>query len=99
MFRVFALVAALFVPVAAATAADSLLCGSRGDIVRFLEEAYAETPTAAGRMADGKTFEILVSKQGSWTMIVTEPNGRSCAEASGRDFRSAPIRAAGGAAT
>jgi hypothetical protein len=76
-----------------------MLCGSRGEIVDFLQQTYAETPAASGRMADGKTFEILVSKLGSWTMIVTEPNGRACAEASGRDFRTSPFRTARGAAT
>ena len=65
-------------------------CAPRNDLIEYLRDAYREVPTASGTTAGGNRVEILVSRDGSWTLIVTTPEGRSCAEVAGNGWRSRP---------
>ena len=39
-----------------------------------------------GLTANGGLLEVVASKDGSWTIIVTTPNGMSCGVASGMSW-------------
>ena len=53
-------------------------CGKRADFLEILLAEYGEAPISAGRGSDGEVFEVLASKNGTWTVIVTESSGRTC---------------------
>lgn len=61
-------------------------CGDRDAILDHLRAAYDETPVAIGLDARGRVVEILAAESGSWTMLVTLPNGLSCLAGSGDAF-------------
>ncbi len=73
-------------------------CAARDDIVRYLESRYGETLMGAGRQSPNAIMELYVSETGSWTVIVTRPDGTSCPIAVGEDWRQldfAPVANAG----
>jgi len=45
--------------------------------------AYDEFPVTRGYTVDGGIIEILASKSGTWTVIVTAPSGTTCGIAAG----------------
>ena len=82
---------------ASPTMAQSV-CGDRGDFLRHLSRNYAEAPVAMGLVSNGTLLEVLVSKNGSWTVIVTRPDGTSCMLAAGETWEELPMLTAGPAA-
>lgn len=79
--------AAVMIAAAASAAAQSdatPLCAPRSDIVSQLEKKYGETRRGAGLQNRGAVTEVFASaKTGTWTIIVTRPDGTSCAVAAG----------------
>ena len=74
---------------APATVFAEPVCGDRGAIVHHLEQRYQERPSGLGLMPDGNLIEILVSSSGTWTLLVSRPDGASCAVAAGDHWQSA----------
>ena len=74
---------------ASARAQDA--CVVRDDAVEQLSKQYGEKVAARGLTQNGKAmFELFVSESGSWTVIVSDPAGRSCIIASGEDWQPVP---------
>ncbi|MEM9736358.1 MAG: hypothetical protein AAF908_07110 [Pseudomonadota bacterium] len=67
--------------------ARAALCGKREQIVKQLEGRYGEAPTAIG-LADGAgVMEIYANPtSGSWTIVITNPQGLTCLMAAGQAF-------------
>lgn len=64
-------------------------CEQRGTILAFLKHRYAEKPVAMGLAANGGLIEVLASHDGqTFTIIVTNPDGRACMVAAGKDWQS-----------
>ena len=63
-------------------------CASRAEFLNHLSDNYKEAPVAMGLTANGGLLEVVASKNGSWTIIVTTPNGMSCGVASGMSWES-----------
>ncbi|MDP6346478.1 MAG: hypothetical protein QF491_23275 [Alphaproteobacteria bacterium] len=59
------------------------LCGERDNFLTHLGKNHKEAPTAMGVTSSGRVIEVLTSENGSWTIIVTHPNGTSCMLAAG----------------
>lgn len=76
-------VVSVFSAASLSTAEAGLVCGERADFIEKLDEAYGEKLISAGLEADGNVFEVYRSKTGSWTILVTEPEGPTCVLASG----------------
>ncbi len=74
------------------------VCGDRAKFLNHLSRSYSEAPQAMGLISNGAILEVLVSKDGSWTIIVTRPNGLSCIMAAGEAWENLPILTAGPAA-
>ncbi len=53
-------------------------------MIEHLGKYYQEAPIALGLMQDGRVLEILASADGTWTVLITKPNGMSCAMAWGK---------------
>ncbi len=63
-------------------------CNERDDVLALLAKKYKETPIAAGVTNTGGLVEVLSDeKGGTWTIIVTTPQGMSCLVAAGEGWR------------
>jgi hypothetical protein len=67
-------------------AAQSKVCSKRDDIVARLESGYKEFSTAMGMSTNGELVELFVSEKGTWTLILSNPNGTSCLIAAGENW-------------
>ena len=105
----FAIVAGIVLPAApaeaqAASAAPTgaqftqvqMVCGKRADMVRQLSEKYGETRRSMG-LAEGRgVVELYASEEtGSWTILITSPQGTACMMAAGQAFQVEPVKAVG----
>jgi hypothetical protein len=62
-------------------------CGDRTSILTRLGERYGETRRGAGLMADVGVLEIYSNPDtGSWTILLTNPNGLTCLIAAGEGW-------------
>jgi hypothetical protein len=65
-----------------------------------LFDRYNEKRIALALTSGGQLLEILVSPKGSWTIIITQPNGPSCLVSSGDNWQSIlPLPGAEGPST
>lgn len=91
MFRsiVFATAGVAFGLASAGTAtaqSTAKACAKRTDAVTHLASKYEEAPVAIGIANNGGVLEVLSSEKGSWTILVTMPNGVSCMLATGQSW-------------
>ncbi len=91
---VLATVAGIVLP--AAPAGAQMVCGKRADMIRQLSEKYGETRRSMG-LAEGRgVVELYASEEtGSWTILITSPQGTACMIAAGQAFQIEPVKAAG----
>lgn len=95
------LAAALLVGGAIATAdpaAAQTICGERGDFLTQLSKRHGETPSSIGLSSSGQVLEVLTSKEGTWTILMTSPQGKTCLVAAGEAWENLPKVAMGPAA-
>jgi len=67
-------------------AANAQACAPRQEIVVQLAQKFSETPTAVGVAGNGAILELLTSKSGSWTMLMSFANGAACVIATGENW-------------
>ena len=68
--------------------AQSRLCDQRARVIGHLAQKYQEAPVAIGVTASGGMVEVLTSSDGgTWTIILSNPNGTSCLVAAGEGWR------------
>lgn len=63
------------------------LCGPRTNLLDHLARNHKEQPSSIGLTTSGKVIEVLTSSAGSWTIIVTNPNGTSCLVIAGEEWQ------------
>lgn len=61
-------------------------CGDRADLLSQLKDKYHEAPTGFGMTGNGAVVELMTGESGSWTLVLTFPNGRSCMMAAGEGW-------------
>ena len=88
----FALVLALPTTLATGAAAQTETpCTERTDVVKHLDRKYAEAPVAIGLTNNGGVIEVFSTKTGgSWTILLTMPNGTACVVAAGQSWEQVP---------
>ncbi len=74
------------------------ICGERGHFLDQLDRRFKEAPAALGVIDNGSVLELLTSRAGSWTILVTTPDGTTCMVASGDNWEALPKLAMGPAA-
>ena len=68
----------------ASNASAQIVSKDRSTFLWHLGASYSEAPVAMGLVNNGSVIEVLSSQGGgTWTIIVTKPNGLSCIVASG----------------
>ena len=76
-----------FALLSSAAAAQSQ-CNDRAKVIDLLAQKYKEAPVASGVTNNGGLVEVLTDhKGGTWTIIVTTPQGVSCLVAAGEGWR------------
>lgn len=69
--------------VTAQSAAAMNHCGVRADVVSALNDKYSESHVATGLQSEDGLLEIWAVEGGSWTILLTRPDGKTCVMASG----------------
>lgn len=86
MWKTFAIIAGFTVTASASAAQPQ--CNDRAHVLELLAKKYKEAPIAAGVTNSGGLVEVLSDgRGGSWTIIVTTPQGMSCLVAAGDGWR------------
>jgi hypothetical protein len=68
-------------------AAAETVCAVRQQILDSLRGEYFEAPRALGMANDGNVVELLSTGDGgTWTLLVTMPDGISCVIAAGESW-------------
>ncbi len=63
-------------------------CDERTKVLRLLSDKYKEAPVAIGVTNNGGLVEVLsAGKGGTWSIIVTTPQGMSCLVAAGENWK------------
>ena len=68
------------------------LCVQRKTALKSLEKTFSEEPVSMGLASNGSVIEVLASPSGSFTIILTLPNGLSCVMASGENWENLPLK-------
>jgi len=74
------------------------ICGERSRFLDQLGQHYGERVSAVGLVSNGTLLELMTSEKGSWTILITQPNGVSCVVATGESWEPLPKVALGPAA-
>jgi hypothetical protein len=62
-------------------------CGPRDSIIKELGRTFEEVPMGRGLAGDGTVLEVLVSPQGTWTILVSTADGKSCFATAGEGWQ------------
>ncbi len=71
---------------AASPASAQSACGPREQLVKLLADQYKEDPVGMGLAQPGQVLEVFASSSGSWTMVITLPDGKACMIAAGDNW-------------
>ncbi len=77
------------------SAQAQMICGERGPMVASLEKTYSEAPVSMGLGSNGAIIEVFASPSGTFTIILTRPNGLTCVMAAGENWEDLPKRLTG----
>lgn len=70
-----------------AQAQQAQTCAERGVVVERLQTRYGETRQSIGLGQGNRVIEMFASTDtGTWTIVVTLPNGMTCLLAAGESF-------------
>lgn len=70
--------------------APGLACARRDDMVKALASKYDERPRAIGLANARAMIEIFTSRAGTFTILLTRPDGASCIISAGENWEEAP---------
>lgn len=72
------------------TALAASLCGEKAAVEADLASKYGERPQSTGDMPNGTSMTIWANRDtGTWTAVVTTPDGRACIPAAGQGYEDA----------
>ncbi len=70
-------------------------CDLRAKVIGHLAQKYKEAPVAIGVTSSGGLIKVLTTGDGgTWTIILSNPNGTSCLVAAGEGWRALQFDAA-----
>jgi hypothetical protein len=70
--------------------AVEIQCASHKQMVGLLSKKYSENPIAMGTVNTDRYMQIFVSRQGTWTVLVTKTDGEACIVAAGNNWEKLP---------
>ncbi len=66
-------------------------CGTHDKVIAFLGKKYKEQVAAMGLVSNKGFMQLFVADTGTWTVLLTTPEGISCIVAAGDSYEKAPI--------
>jgi hypothetical protein len=66
--------------------AQTLPCAPRERLLAFVIDERGEQRLATAEAAQGATLEVYAAESGTWTILLTLPDGRTCLLANGANF-------------
>ena len=81
--------------ITSASAQPAMPCGEHGEIVKQLTNQFSEKPVSMGLTKEGAVLEMFVSKERTFTIVVTNPSGLSCLVATGGNWENLEAALAG----
>lgn len=95
-FALFASLAPVVLALHAGPAeAESAVCKNRADVIKILTRKFGETRRSFGLQNDSRVLELYASANGTWTAVLSLPNGKSCVVAAGEAWTVVPPLPAG----
>lgn len=76
-------------PAYAQSLAEQATCGDREELTSKLTRKFGEMQQGTGLVSQNRVLELWRSGDGSWTVLMTRPDGKTCILAAGsfwRDF-------------
>ena len=70
----------------ATPAFSQMVCGDHDSVDKRLRDGYSEAPAGAGLAHNGAVVTLYVSETGTFTIVLTVPNGKSCLVVVGESF-------------
>lgn len=61
-------------------------CGPREELVKLLSDQYKESAVGIGLAQSGQVLEVFASSIGSWSMVMTTTDGKTCIVAAGDNW-------------
>jgi hypothetical protein len=61
-------------------------CADRAEMVKSLADKFKENPTAIGQINGDAVVEVFVSSNGTWTILATGTDGKSCVLSAGEGW-------------
>jgi hypothetical protein len=61
-------------------------CADRAEMVKSLADRFKENPAAMGQIDGNAVVEVFVSSNGTWTILATGTDGRSCVLSAGEGW-------------
>lgn len=65
-------------------------CANRNHVAGQLRDAFGERMVGSGLASNGVLFELYVGPAGTWTLLVTTPDGSSCLAGAGEAWEPLP---------
>ncbi|MHA1545446.1 MAG: hypothetical protein ACTSUY_03335 [Alphaproteobacteria bacterium] len=72
---------------ALSSGAEAAICGSYAQVKDLLSDRYKESPKSVGMVADKGVVQLFTSDGGTWSIILTSTQGRSCVIAAGHTWQ------------
>ncbi len=89
---IFSLIAASALFISASSANAEQFCAPRDGALVQLEKQFEEKVLGRGLAVNGKRMiELFVSEKGSWTVLISDPNGSSCVLTSGENWQGTTV--------
>ncbi|MBT4889011.1 MAG: hypothetical protein HON65_05620 [Rhodospirillales bacterium] len=67
-------------------ASAEMICAGHNSVSEKLAKVFDELPTSAGLSSNGGMLEVYTSPDGTWTIVLTRPDGISCLMATGEHW-------------
>lgn len=61
-------------------------CADRAEMVKSLSDKFKENPAAVGQINASAVVEVFVSENGTWTILATGTDGKSCVLSAGENW-------------
>lgn len=73
---------------------QDLACGSREEMTERLKQTFGEAQTGLGLVSAAQVLEVWSSEEtGTWTILMTDTDGKSCLVAAGESWKTVPVEA------
>lgn len=69
---------------------EDATCGERATVTQELERSFGELQKGTGLVSSNRVLELWQSDDGSWTILMTRPDGVTCIMAAGEFWRKTP---------